>query len=320
MATIQFINKSLFTVKASEFIKDGVVSTNIDIKSVPTSEGKTKNVCRIGVFENHVDEVNTVEDAINIIGQCNVFAHKNKLIEKYKNVVTSISVSDASSSVYYIMAIPYNGNIDAINVASSDESAVELINATTLKTESFSMSEKSKLKFAKILYMIIHCDSADADVTVNFVCESHPKTDDGMKVVVRELSLTVKSTGNDEDRIPDVINVESTDAVANEDGTYNISSTKFGDFIKSHSEKQTETAAPTNSFTISAEKTYSIPYSAVIKEKRDNDNRHERSFKSNGSNGAKFLMGDKFNNARDKSNAHKKSINKLNKAKGKFAE
>ena len=317
MAIIKFINKSLFNVKASEYINDGTVSTNIDIKTVPTSEGKTKNVCRIGIPGNCIGGINSIEDAVDIISQDGNFVHKNKLIEKYKNVTTTLALANdsAPSSAYYIIAIPYNGNIDNVDI-SAENSAVELVNATTLKTESFAMSEKSKLKFAKILYLIIKCQTLTADVNINFLCKSYPKSDTGMKKIERLLKLVI--TGDCMDNvIPDVIDTTSEDLVPNEDGTYDSMVVKFSQLITSKNADDLSCPAAVN---MCAHEPYAIRYTGIIRDKRDTGDHHKsdknprKNTKAN-----KFYVSDK-NDETKKANAHAKCINKLNKAKGKFAE
>ena len=328
MAIIKFINKSLIDVKASEYIKDGVASSNLDIKSVSTSEGKSKNVCRISIPGNWSDSVKCIDDAIEALARDDKFVHKNKLIEKYKNVTTTLSLSDtneeSASSVYYIMAIPYNGTIDIVDI-SADLGSVKLLNATTIKTESFAMSEKSKLKFAKILYMIVAAENPGANITIDFRCKSYPKTDDGMKMVERALSMTINAE-NIDNIIPDVVSVDTTELTPDENGEYALPApVKFNQMLTSHDARDavTITAENITRVTICESTPYSLEYTGVIKEKKANDNRNksDKPFKPNKrNNGGKFYVSDKRDDSAKKANAHAKCINKLNKAKGKFAE
>lgn len=329
MAIIKFINKSLIDVKASEYIKDGVASSNLDIKSVPTSEGKSKNVCRISISGNWADSVKCIDDAIEVLTRDDKFVHKNKLIEKYKNVTTTLSLSDtneeSASSVYYIMAIPYNGNIDAVDI-SVDLGSVKLLNATTIKTESFAMSEKSKLKFAKILYMIIASENPGASINIGFGCKSYPKTDNGMKMVERKLSMTIHAE-NIDNRIPDVVAVNTTELTPDENGDYGIPApVKFNQMLTSHDARDVavNVALDMVRVNICESMPYPIEYTGVIREKKANDNRNksDKPFKSNkrNNNSGKFYVSDKRDDSAKKANAHAKCINKLNKAKDKFAE
>ena len=324
MAIIKFINTKLIDVNVKGYVKDGVAFSSLDIKSIAITGGKSKNICRISLPGAWNDEISCIDDAINVLSRDDKFIHKNRMIEKYKNITTAFSLSEnneeSASSVYYIMAIPYNGNIDAVDI-TTDLGTVELLNATTIKTDSFTMNEKSKLKFAKVLYMIVRSDTAAANINVEFNCKSYPKTDDGagMKMVERKLSMPIHAEHVDT-IIPDVISVNTTELIPDENGEFNIPAPlKFGQMLTTHDARDTadDIAVDNVHINICEATPYPIVYTGVIKEKKANDNRNksEKPFK--------YSKKPNYNNKDDsakKANSHEKSINKLNKAKSKFID
>ena len=328
MAIIKLINTKLIDVNVKGFVKDGVAFSSLDIKSIAITGGKSKNICRISLPGAWNDEIACIDDAVSVLSRDDKFVHKNRMIEKYKNITTAFSLSENSlsenneesvSSVYYIMAIPYNGNIDAVDI-TADLGTIKLLNATTIKTDSFTMNEKSKLKFAKVLYMIMYSDTAAANINIEFNCKSYPKTDDGagMKMVERRLSMPIHAEHADA-IIPDVTSVNTTELTPDENGEFNIPAPlKFGQMLTAHDARNTivDIALSDVHINICEAAPYPIVYTGVIKEKKANDN-HNKSEKP-------FKYSKKPNNNKDdsakKANSHEKSINKLNKAKSKFID
>lgn len=344
MACIKFINKNLFTVKVSEYIKDGASYSNIDLKTVATSEGKTKNVCRVVVPGANAEGPGQISDINAFVETYATPGHgykaENSLIEKYHNVTTSLKLDDTrtNGSMYFIAAIPYNGNINSLTIASHIKDStvynapedytigpVEIINATTLKTESFAMNEKSKLKFAKILYVIFWGANPEYDTySIDMSTTSYPKTDDGTIRIDRNLRLTVDTSADSFDNmIPTVTDTQKSGAISDEE----INVTKFNQLFKNV--KDDDVKFISDIAHGDAGDPYEIAYTNIIKEKRNNGGNNRRNGKSGGAftlevanntKNPRSYRNSATDDATKKAHAHAKSVNKLNKAKDKFAE
>ena len=122
------------------------------------------------------------------------------------------------------------------------------------------------------------------------------------------------------------MSVDTTELTPDENGEYALPApVKFNQMLTSHDARDevTTTAENITRVTICESTPYSLEYTGVIKEKKANDNRNksDKPFKPNKrNNGGKFYVSDKRDDSAKKANAHAKCINKLNKAKGKFAE
>lgn len=343
MSFIKFINKNLFTVNVSEYIKDGASYSNIDLKTVATAEGKTKNVCRVAVPGANAEgpgSIESVEQFIEAYGD-KMYDAVNSLIEKYHNITTSLKLASdgATSSVFYIAAIPYNGNVNSLTVTASPKNPamldytgnpVQIINATTLKTESFAMSQKSKLKFAKILYLIFWGLDSDNDMyTIEMSTTSYPKTDEGTIKVDRQLRLEIADIDNIDNAIPTVVETTKSDVITEDE----INVTKFNQLFTNVNTEHAQSVGITAHADATAP--YAIEYSNVIKEKRNTNGNNRRNGNSGGfkldinratdnknGNSGKYRNNRNYgtDDATKKAHAHAKSVNKLNKAKDKFAE
>ena len=81
------------------------------------------------------------------------YLHTNKYIEKYKTINTNLNVADDGTNVVYvIIAIPFNGNINEVNVSGN---SAEIISAHYTASNALKFNEEDKLLYSKLCYLML---------------------------------------------------------------------------------------------------------------------------------------------------------------------
>lgn len=81
------------------------------------------------------------------------YTHTNKYIERFKTINTNLSVAEgASDVVYVIIAIPFNGTINAVSVTGN---SAEVVSAHYAASDALKFNKDDKLLYSKLCYLML---------------------------------------------------------------------------------------------------------------------------------------------------------------------
>lgn len=176
------------------------------------------------------------------VGNTLEYLHTNKYIEKYRSINTTFNTADPNTESdgrkYIVIAIPFNGNINAISVEGN---SAEVVYANYTSTVAIKFEENDRLLYGKICYLVIKVtpDTAGwAPTLVNFTTVSSKWNDNTCTQTIRSITATIPvsflTNQNDEDKyvVPMVNSTNVEDAELNAEGKLVNPPVKFNSLFK----------------------------------------------------------------------------------------